>query len=224
MFVTQNKYKITLREWQQLVKPSSELIYNCSTQDGNDGWLPFTIGIGYKFIYLQNEDIAKFQIGKHDRLVSCSIGTATDGRRRRNNPINRHSILRILNNNGIYNIMAEHNEYFYKLPNYKFIISPEGNGIDCHRHYEALMAGAIPIVEDNPLIREKYKNLPVLYTKDYSEITAEYLEKRYEEMVDKVYDFSSLIISSYNKNFERIIKSNGNYWGSRLTGMNWYKN
>jgi hypothetical protein len=224
MFTTQNKYKLTLREWQDTLKPSSEIIYNCSTQDGSDGWLPFTIGIGYKFIYLRNEDMTKFQMGKHEQLVSCSIGTATDRRRRQNYPINRQSILKTLNDNGIYNVISDHNDYFYNLPNYKFIISPEGNGIDCHRHYEALIAGAIPIVEDNELIKQKYKNLPVLYTRDYSEITGDYLEKKYEEMINKVYDFSSLMLSSYNKKFEDIIKSNGNHWGVRLTGMRWYEN
>jgi hypothetical protein len=108
------------------------------------------------------------------------------------------------------------------LPKYKFIISPEGNGIDCHRHYEALMAGCIPIIEDNELIREKYKGCPILYTKDYSEITKEYLESKYEEMKNKYYDFSRLFLNYYDDKTQIEIKNNGNYWGNRLTGKTWY--
>lgn len=39
--------------------------------------------------------------------------------------------------------------YFNSLSTYKFVISPEG--IDCHRHYEALLARCVPIIEHNSL-------------------------------------------------------------------------
>jgi hypothetical protein len=91
-----------------------------------------------------------------------------------------------LQRSGIMNITLDHNDYFSILPSSKFVISPEGNGIDCHRHYEALLAGAIPVMEKNPLTEEKYKDLPVLWTTDYSEITREYLEQKYNEMIDLI--------------------------------------
>jgi hypothetical protein len=114
-------------------------------------------------------------------------------------------------------------QYYNILPHYKFVISPEGNGIDCHRHYEALMAGCIPIVEDHPGIREKYAGCPVLFTKDYSEMSNEYLEKTYSEMIDKEYDFSKLLLSSYSNEDRNAIKDNGNYWSYRLTHRRWYE-
>ena len=43
------------------------------------------------------------------------------------------------------------------LSKYKFIISPEGNGIDCHRHYEAILCGCIPIIEYNKDIEKNMK-------------------------------------------------------------------
>lgn len=95
---------------------------------------------------------------------------------------------------------------------HKFIISPEGNGIDCHRHYEALLAGCIPIVEDNPLIREKYASCPMLYTKTYKEITEPYLQKLYAEMLDTTYDFSCLFLSSYTPDQQTQIQTAGNFW------------
>jgi hypothetical protein len=213
--------KLTLKEWQAFLKPKEELLYNCSEfYHQNDKWVPFPIGMGYTFIDYQGS-LEKVQIGNHNNLVLCSIRTHTD-RRRRPVGLNRDNIIRTLTNKEISNIIIHSNLYFETLPNYKFVISPEGNGIDCHRHYEALMAGCIPIVEDNDLIKEKYKGCPILYTKDYSEITKEYLEEKYKDMIDKEYDFSCLLMSSYKEEIKNQIKENGNYWGNRLTGKKWY--
>ncbi len=88
-----------------------------------------------------------------------------------------------LHKNGITHRLIEHTQYFETLPSYKFIVSPEGNGIDCHRHYEALIAGCIPIIEYNTQTEEKYKNCPILYTKDYSEINEEFLVFRSMEKI-----------------------------------------
>jgi hypothetical protein len=212
---------LTLKEWQQIVKPKDELLYNCSEfKYLNDEWVPFSIGMGYTIINYQN-DLKNTQIGNHDNLILCAINENTD-QRRRPSPKNRRSILSSLASNNIYNAYFNSNQYFNILPSYKFVISPEGNGIDCHRHYEALMAGCIPIIEDHPGIREKYVNCPILYTNDYSEITSTYLEEKYKEMLETKYDFSKLLLSSYDSTTKSEIIANGNYWSQRLTGRKWY--
>ena len=213
---------MTLTKWQQLEKPKSELLYNCSEFDRmNDEWVPFSIGLGWSIIN-NSSPLRDLQIGTHERLVFCAINTDTDQRRRGNQPICRRAIRDTLRHNGIENSYIPNPSYFNELPKYKFIISPEGNGIDCHRHYEALMAGCIPIIEDHEGIREKYKGCPVLFTKNYSEITPAYLEKTYSEMKDQVYDFSRLLLSSYSSEDQVQIRANGNYWSHRLCGRYWY--
>ena len=84
------------------------------------------------------------------------------------------------------------------------------------------MAGCIPIIEHNPLIEEKYKGCPILYTTDYTEITEEYLNKKYEEMIDKEYDFSRLFLSYYTEEQQKDIKECGNYWLNQNMIQNWY--
>ena len=42
-------------------------------------------------------------------------------------------------------------KYLFDLANSKFVLSPEGNGIDCHRTWEALLMGAFPIVKTSYL-------------------------------------------------------------------------
>jgi hypothetical protein len=213
---------MTLTAWQQTEKPSSELLYNCSEFDRlNDEWVPFSIGMGWTLI--QNQTPLKhLQIGAHDKLVLCAISANTDGRRRGFSTPNRNSILATLARNGIHNGYYASSTYFTSLPGYKFVISPEGNGIDCHRHYEALMAGCIPIIEEHEGIREKYKGCPILFTKNYSEITPAYLETVYATMKEQVYDFHRLLLSSYPEEEQAQIRANGNYWSQRLSGKQWY--
>jgi hypothetical protein len=214
---------MTLRQWQSTVKPVKDIIYNASEcVYGNDLWVPFTIGVSVWYANVSQENITKTQIGTHDKLLHCAFAEYTDGRRRPSGK-NRASILRTLGQHGFQNVNMSHTEYFETLPEYKFVASPEGNGIDCHRHYEALMAGCIPIIENHAGIAEKYSGCPVLFTDDYSEITEEYLNRKYEEMIDQTYDFSKLFLSTYNQFTQGFIRYNGNFWGKKLIGSEWYK-
>jgi hypothetical protein len=195
--------------------------------EGGDGLTEISIGMGYKFwsVYKNGDDKElhrKYQKGEYNKLVMCAITETTDIKRRGNNNINRKSILKSLEKNGIMNIILNEIEYFNELTKNKFIISPEGNGIDCHRHYEAIMAGSIPIVEENELIKKKYGNIPILYTKDYSEITEEYLIKKYDEMLKKEYDYSRILLNNLEEEIKEKVKKRGNYWMSRLLKIVYY--
>ena len=217
--------KLTLRQWQSLIKDKSNLIVQASPVDMSDSWQSyFPIGMSYQFVnaYDINDDISKFQIGKHNNTIFCAIDDNNDKTRRGDKAINRKIILLNLKSNGINNIYLPPIDYFLNLPLYKFVISPEGNGIDCHRHYEALMAGCIPIIEKNILTEHKYKNLPILYTTDYTEITDEYLNNIYISMLDKEYDFSSLFINNYNNDTQNYIRNCGNIWVDFLCKKKWY--
>ena len=75
-------------------------------------------------------------------------------------------------------------EYLEELSKYKFCISPPGRGIDAHRTWEALMVGIIPIVLRCDSMNNLFEFLPVLMVDHYSEVTDEYLNKKYEEMTN----------------------------------------
>jgi len=53
---------------------------------------------------------------------------------------------------------------------YAFVVSPFGNGYDCHRTWEALILGCIPIVKTSGL-DSLYDDLPVLIVQDWYDIT-----------------------------------------------------
>ena len=72
---------------------------------------------------------------------------------------------------------------WHEMSNYYFVISPHGNGLDCHRTWEALALGCIPIVKKSWLsVGELYEDLPVLIVDNWSDITQELLEKTKKEL------------------------------------------
>jgi hypothetical protein len=77
-------------------------------------------------------------------------------------------------------------EYLLDLAASKFVLSPRGNGLDCHRTWEALLMGAIPIVIASSL-DEMFEDMPVLVINHWEEITEEFLHRKYEEMQRQTY-------------------------------------
>jgi len=59
---------------------------------------------------------------------------------------------------------------------YAFVVSPPGEGIDCHRTWEALCLGCIPILISSPL-DDMFEDLPVLIVKSWSDVTRDLLDK-----------------------------------------------
>lgn len=53
---------------------------------------------------------------------------------------------------------------------YHFVISPHGNGLDCHRTWEALILGNIPVVRHSH-IDNLFEDLPVLIVSHWYEVT-----------------------------------------------------
>lgn len=207
-------HKCTLREWQKTQKPVKDLILQASIPTGTskNEFENFPIGTCWHFSTLPMNEQHSTQVGSHSKLVFCSLIARNDMRRRGKLKQNRASILKTISKNGIRNRFTSIKKFFHNLSEHKFTISPEGNGIDCHRHYEAILCGCIPIVEENEHMRRKYKDLPVLYTNDYSEITADYLTKKYEEMIDQEYDFKNMFFSSYSEADQTRMNEWGKFW------------
>lgn len=88
---------------------------------------------------------------------------------------------------------------------FAFVISPFGNGLDCHRTWEALCLGCIPIIKTSPL-DELYHNLPVLIVKDWAEITAEKLQQVHTEMSARTFDLKSLTLAYWMEKINALKK------------------
>ena len=98
-----------------------------------------------------------------------------------NNSFDRKDLFnKLKNNNNIHFIEEKKNftEIFKLYNNYKFVLSPMGMGLDCHRTWECFLAGAIVITKSSPLDDMYIENdLPVVIIKDWDELNENINEK-----------------------------------------------
>lgn len=71
-------------------------------------------------------------------------------------------------------------DYLDDLARTVFVISPPGNGLDCHRTWEALLMGCYPVVKSSPL-DALFKDLPVVIVKEWEEVTEPFLREKMAE-------------------------------------------
>ena len=83
---------------------------------------------------------------------------------------------------------------------YAFVLSPPGEGLDCHRTWEALCLGCIPIV-CIPNFKQLFEDLPILMVDNWSQITVELLQTTIEQFREKVFNYDKLTL---------------NYWTNRI--------
>jgi hypothetical protein len=76
---------------------------------------------------------------------------------------------------------------------YAFVISPHGGGLDCHRQWEALCLGCIPIVKKSP-IDSIYADLPVLIVDEWSDITEDLLNSTIERFNRRSFNYDRLLL------------------------------
>lgn len=99
----------------------------------------------------------------------------------------RNDIVNLLKRNTYQYIDFETNKlsfesYISKLSTYKFTISPPGNSIDCHRIWESVYLGVIPIVEKH-LALEYFTELPILFVNSFNDINEDLLNTTYANLI-----------------------------------------
>jgi hypothetical protein len=85
---------------------------------------------------------------------------------------------------------------------YAFVTSPSGAGLDCHRTWEALALGCVPIVKRSPMTKV-FDTLPVIVVDEWSQLTPEFLRDQAASLEQRTFDFSKLLMT---------------YWVSRTQG------
>lgn len=96
--------------------------------------------------------------------------------------------------------------YYDDLSKSRFMICPRGCGIDTYRMWDCIYMGCIPIVEKYEGYQQ-FEDLPVFYINSWTEVnnfTPELLEKKWNEMLEKEYNYDKLRLSYWEN---RILNS-----------------
>ncbi len=151
----------------------------------HDDLIPVPIGIENHFgphkgtelniDYFNSQTEANYKISnKIINCLYCNFNFQTNQ--------NRYNVGKILTekNIGKFDSRRPSAEYCEEIKKFLFVASPRGNGIDCHRTWEALYLGSIPIVERH-IMFDRYKNLPIIQIDSWENLTMDSLAPYIED-------------------------------------------
>jgi hypothetical protein len=81
---------------------------------------------------------------------------------------------------------------------YAFVVSPYGQGMDCHRTWEALILGSIPIIKSREFVK-LFEDLPVLFVNDWKDINQQLLDDTMERFKNMTFNYDKLTMAYWNK-------------------------
>ena len=81
---------------------------------------------------------------------------------------------------------------------YAFVVSPYGQGMDCHRTWEALILGSIPILKSKEFVN-MFKDLPVLFVEDWDQITQKLLDDIIEKFKNTNFNYDKLALDYWKQ-------------------------
>jgi hypothetical protein len=117
------------------------------------------------------------------------------------NPQRKDIMKELLNKGFIKNQQLTWDKYIEDLSYYKFAVSPHGNGYDCHRTWECLYLGVIPIVMTT-IPMNFFSDLPILYVNNFNSITPEFLQETYDRTFkNRIFNLEKLNISFWKNKF-----------------------
>jgi hypothetical protein len=97
---------------------------------------------------------------------------------------------------GPYRVPNTFAKYLRDLSQSYFCISPNGNGIDCHRTWESLYVRTIPIVTDS-LVAKAHADFPMMVLKDWSEFKSIDFSRELYEKIWSGFDIANLHLECY---------------------------
>lgn len=89
-------------------------------------------------------------------------------------------------------------KFYFDLAAHKFVISPRGNGVDCHRTWEALYLRTIPIVKRSTHMDE-FSDLPIFFVNDWSEVCYNELNKFYDRVENELFNLNKMKLSYWRR-------------------------
>lgn len=138
------------------------------------------------------DDMKLRPVGQRDRMVLSSFHPQT-------NPAVREVVARQMaeSRHGFDGVRWKLGEYRQELRKTLFVVSPPGNGVDCHRTWEALALGAIPVVLRSALAPSLTEKMPILVVDSYEDFLG-YSDEELKAIASEISkDRPSKLMASY---------------------------
>ncbi|MEI6417316.1 MAG: hypothetical protein WCO92_06315, partial [Verrucomicrobiota bacterium] len=100
-------------------------------------------------------------------------------------------------------VHGSNENYLTQLLSHRFVLAPPGNGVDTHRLWESLIAGAYPIALRSSAL-EPFEALPILFVNDYSEVTYDFLKANLKQLAEKKKNNAMLYMSYWDQKIKEV--------------------
>lgn len=85
-------------------------------------------------------------------------------------------------------------ELWQEYTKHAFVASPYGVGFDCHRTWEAIAVGCVPIVKKSRM-SSLFEGMPVLMVDSWNELTADFLQCQQQIFSSRQFDYSKAFMA-----------------------------
>jgi hypothetical protein len=99
---------------------------------------------------------------------------------------------------------VDYSTFLQRMKECKFVLCPRGNAIDCHRNWETLYMRRVPVMKGHPYLEHLFKDYPVLFVDDYSQVTKELLIENNQLFLDaQTMDISKLDLNYFFETWKK---------------------
>lgn len=156
-------------------------IYATNAVYNNDKIIPFPYGLQRKMNGRDNrieimEELV--EIDEHQEptkllYINCGLGKERNAPERAYLPhFEEHPWATCrFNKDSMYFPYDKYREFLTEMRDHKFMICPQGHGIDCHRNWELLYMRRVPLMKQSPYFARLMAGFPVLFVDRWEDVT-----------------------------------------------------
>ena len=191
--------------------PSNVLkIYAVNAIYNNDKIVPFPYGLQRKMnagdnrIEIMKELVEKDEHQEPTKLlyINCGLGSERNAPERAYLPhfeAYEWATCRF-NKDSMFFPYSEYRAFLSEMRDHKFMICPEGHGIDCHRNWELLYMRRVPVMKQSPYFARLMQGFTVLFVERWEDVNEELLAQNdhlYQEAL--IMDLNKLSLDEISK-------------------------
>ena len=186
-FIIYTSHEDTPIDEHIVVPPNVRKIYATNAIYNTDKIIPFPYGLQRKMneednrIEIMEEMVEKDEHQEPTKLlyINCGLGSERNALERAYLPhfeAYEWATCRF-NKDSMFFPYSQYRAFLSEMRDHKFMICPEGHGIDCHRNWELLYMRRVPVMKQSPYFARLMQGFPVLFVDRWEDVTEELLIK-----------------------------------------------
>ncbi|HEX7010369.1 MAG TPA: hypothetical protein VF184_10320 [Phycisphaeraceae bacterium] len=105
--------------------------------------------------------------------------------------------------------VPNYRRFLDRMAEHRFVLSPPGNGIDCHRTWEALYLGCVPVCKRSRAMSFFADELPIALLDDWSQLSESWLEDQWDRVLSRQWNWRMLSMDYWRRRIHDALQGDG---------------